>query len=437
MAGLSRDSRALLFACVCAAACGDDEGPPTKFVPGDMDASESQDASSDAGADGSQLDDGSTSVPADGGARMDGGKPPVCTIKAAATVTATTLGVAPNEPIALAVRNEAASLAWVGFESGKPRVSQLWYAPNGHLTGVPFPHLDQGQPSIASFGSSFLTVWSESESAGTRLRAQVFTVSENLVVDPAPVPVYVSESTDVQNSVVARGADGNALVVWQNRTAPLHGTAQLLGAGAVPVGQPHDVPAFQAIVGQPALQPLGAGYVLAWVDSAGARVHLQALDATGAPTGPARIADTEGNATGALDLATSDQGGALVFELLIASSRSEVRFRTFDLTGTPTRAELPLVDGVESGRMPTISALRGGYIAAYRSLQAPQTQLRVRLLDDIGKSVATADITPLTYANMPVSLRASADGANLSVAWVDGSPDTATYGLNHTWIRCD
>jgi hypothetical protein len=237
--------------------------------------------------------------------------------------------------------------------------------------------------------------------------------------------------------VLALGADGNVVVVWTARGPSAHGKSALLGADGKVVGVSHDLPSVGAILGRAALSPMGTGYLLAWVDVAMRRVHTQVLDASGVPVGVSSQIDAEGNARGNLDLAFTDQGGALVFDVLVDGVRPEVRLRTFSVQGVANGNEHQLTPYPDTGTRPSLVAVRGGYVLAYRSAQASARKVRVALLDARGVSFRAADVAPVTGFDLPLVMRMSPDGEAVFLSWLDQLPDSIGHQLQRTWIHCD
>jgi hypothetical protein len=299
---------------------------------------------------------------------------------------------------------------------------------------VPFADVasNQLEPASTATTSGFLTVWSDDIHGVSNLHAGALTAS-GAQVDPVSSVLTTDVASD-DRSAVALGADGNVLVVWQSQDK---GHALLLGADGKPMGQSVEIPDYGASVGRPALAKLGASYILAWVDSGARRVHVQRLDGKGALAGASSLIDSEGDAEGKLDLVTTNTGGAITFDVLVAGERPEVRFRAFDAAGVPTDTERVVTQYPDTGMMPSMVALRGGFAVAYRSAATTDLALRMALLDRFGAVIASSTIAPLYDLNLAVALRVSPDGAHLFLTWVDLPKDTVSYQLQRTWVHCD
>jgi len=418
-------ARAWLLLCACSA-CGDEE--PSEPYPigmidgGMMDAAlPPVDASMDA------------SSPPDAG---DAGGPSCSTGSLdIATVTETFLN--PLEPLALSLRNEGASLGWVALENGKGRAFTRWFGSSGDTLDTPqvADLAKQSEPAIAATGSGFVSLSSDDVAGRLQLRARS-TDTTGVLIDVEPKQL-TNDAEDNRAPVLATGADGNVVALWTARSPSTRAKTMLLDQAGNALGVAHDIPEVGALLGRAALSPMGAGYLLAWVDAAGRRVHVQRLDKAGLPVGASSQDDAEGGARGNLDLAFTDQGGALVFDVLVDGARPEVRVRTFDLSGVATSSEQNLTRYPDTGMRPSLVALRGGYVLAYRSAQAPEQQLRLALLDGRGAPITAAKVTTLTSLDLPLVMRASPDGEEVFLSWLDQLPESNGYQLQRTWIHCD
>jgi hypothetical protein len=325
----------------------------------------------------------------------------------------------------------------VAFENGKGRAFTRWFGVNGASLEAPHPSDDanQTEPAIVATNTGFFAVSSDDVAGRFQLRARRTGVAGELIdVEPTSL---TNDAADNHVPVLAHGADSNVVIVWQVRSPSARGKSMVLDKDSKPLGVAHDVPDLGAIVGRPALSPMGTGYLLAWVDAAGRHVHVQRLDAGGVPVGVSSQVDAEGNARGNLDLAFTGQGGALVFDVLVDGVRPEVRVRTFDVSGVASGNEQNLTRYPDTGMRPSLIASRGGYVLAYRSAQPPGQQLRLALLDGRGAPITAAKVTSIASLDLPLVLRASPDGEAGFLSWLDQLPDTNGYQLQRTWIHCD
>jgi hypothetical protein len=387
----------------------------------------------DASLDATALPDSASNSNADAGAGALS-----CTTGIISTVSETALS--PREPLTASLRNDGASLGWIALESGKSRAFTTWFGVTGGALFAP-PAMDdseQSTPSIAATSAGFLSVSSDNLAGSVQLRARRTGVTGELV-DEEPRSL-TNDAADNHTPVLASGADGNILVAWQVRSPSPHGRTMLVDRDGNPLGVAHDVPDLGELVGRAALSPVGTGYLLAWVDAPGRRVHVQRLDAGGLAVGSSSQVDADGHARGNLDLAFTDQGGALVFDVLVDGVRPEVRMRTFDARGFATGNEREVTQYPDTGTWPSLVAVRGGYMLAYRSAQlpgVPDQQLRLALLDARGAPITSAKVAPLTSFDLPLVLRASPDGEVRFLSWLDRLPDINGYQLQRTWIHCD
>ena len=438
MAAVRGGARTWLLACLCVAACGGDDTSEHASIP-DLDASvvDASHGLLDATLppDATSPADATTVAPlGPDGATMASTKP-ACVFDRDTIISVAKNGVSPADPLALVVRNEGAALSWVQIDSGKRRLSQGWFsASTSEVVGVPFADVasNQLEPASTATTTGFLTIWSDDVNGVSNLHSGTMTAA-GAQVDPVSTALTTDAASD-DRTAVALGADGNVLVVWQSQSK---GHALLAGPDGKPMGQPTDIPDYGASVGRPALAKLGTSYILAWVDSSARRVHVQRLDSKGALSGPSTLIDSEGDAQGKVDLVTTNTGGAITFDVLVAGQRPEVRFRAFDAAGAPTDTERVVTQYPDTGLMPAMVPLRGGFAVAYRSAATTDLALRMALLDRFGAVIASSTIAPIYDLNLAVALRASPDGAHLFLTWVDLPKDTVSYQLQRTWVHCD
>jgi hypothetical protein len=425
MLALRGYARAWLLLCLATSACADEEEPAGQPLPG-LD---------------SGLPDGGGSL--DASVSVDGGllSPDAmaiasgCGVDEVAEVSRSALD--PESPLGVDVNNKGATLSWISFVQGKSRLTSRWLGTRGGGQETPGAEGDLAQlePVVTAVGTGFLSVWTEQVGGHYNLRAQR-TGQQGEALDSVPTGL-TQDDADNHEPVLALGADGNVLVVWQAHQPSLQGKALLIDSTSSAVGSAQLIPALTATAGRPALAALGTGYVLAWVDAALRQVHLQKLDASGKPVGSSARVDAEGGAHGNVDMATTEQGGAVTFDVLVDGVRPEVRFRSFDADATPTGPEQIVTSYPDKGLSPSIVAFRGGYALAYRSAESAQQQLRLALVRSSGVPLRTIDIATVTSINFPVVLRATPDGTRMFVGWLDSVPDSTTYQLQRAWIHCD
>jgi hypothetical protein len=396
-------------------------------------ASPMVDASSGPNRDATSQSDAADSDKSDAGAAT-------CTTGSMGITNVSETSLSPLEPLAASLRNDGASLGWIALESAKSRAYTSWFDSAGNALDAP-PVADgasQSEPAIVATSSGYLSVSSDELAGGFQLRARRTGVAGELL-DEQPT-VLTNDSGNNRAPVLASGADGNVVMVWTAGAPSPHGKSMLLNRDGNALGVAHDVPELGAIEGRAALSRMGTGYLLAWVDAGALRVHVQRLDAGGLPVGASSQVDAEGNARGNLDLAFTDQGGALVFDVLVDGVRPEVRLRTFDVHGVPSGNERRLTLHPEIGTRPALVASRGGYLLAYRSAQLPgqrEQQLRLALLDGRGAPVTADPVASVASFDLPLVLRASPDGAEVLLSWLDQLPESNGYQLQRTWIHCD
>ncbi|HEX5657867.1 MAG TPA: hypothetical protein VFX59_11765, partial [Polyangiales bacterium] len=212
----------------------------------------------------------------------------------------------PQSPVSVAVHARGALLSWTQFRAGKSRVFSRWFGVEADAVDAPVAEDESNQLGVhsAATATGFLTTWSDEAGARVELRARR-SDGDGVPLDSTPV---AGAGANPSAAVSAQGADGKLLLAFRDGS---QGRTLLLGADAKPVAAAHDVPGFGASLGRPTLAAFGAGYLLAWVDAATRRVHLQSLDATGVAATASLPIDSDGDAQGNLDLATTAAGGAL------------------------------------------------------------------------------------------------------------------------------
>lgn len=346
----------------------------------------------------------------------------------------------PQGAVSVAASTQGALLSWSQYSAGKAHVFSRWFGVDADAIDAPSVALESTQVDVhsAATATGFITTWSDDSSGHSELRARR-TAANGVSSDSMPIAV-TSEGVNHGVPVSAQGADGKILIAFLDGTTQ-HGNTLLLGSDLKPVAAAHAVPGFDAIVGRPALAAFRDGYLLAWVDSTARRVHFQKLDATGLPAGVAVLIDAEGNAQGNLDLATTATDGAITWDVLVAGERAEVRFRTFDMAATPIIIEQTVSQFPDTGLHPSLVATRGGYLVAYRSVQASASTLRIVMLDGRGKPVSAdhsaLTITSLQQQDLPLAMRMTSDGRNVFLGWLDQTPNVPDYQLQRAWIGCN
>jgi hypothetical protein len=408
--------------------CGDDEVPRPQVA---------------IDPDGGTVDSGPTILEA---SVLDGASPDAsadasnivrCTFSQSAIVQIAK-DVSGTDPISLAVRNDGVSLVAVELVDGVPRFSRYWFSRNKQDVLTPLPNAGsspQSDPATVATATGFLSAWNDNEQ-GLDLRLQGV-AADGTTRDPLGTKLTSNgDSEDESLPVMATGRSGNVLVVWQNGGTEL-GTALLVAPDGTPGGTPQQIPNVGPNVSPLALAALGTGYVLAWIDTVHLRVHMVLLSETGAPTGADILVDAEGNAGSVLDIATTDTGGALVFDAFVSGSRPEIRFHAFDMTGTLTGPERVVTDFPATGSSPSLVPIAGGYVVAYRSKKSPDYALQLARLDRAGAVLQTVTAGPLVDTVLPVALRITPDGSQMFLSWVDRTASTGVYQLQRSWVACD
>jgi hypothetical protein len=427
---------AALFAAY-AGACGNSntDRPPASGV-GAPEDSAADDLDDDAGV---EADAHATDEAADADAKAPAAEA-TCTLQVGAVTTPEQASVSPDDAPSLVTTSAGAFVSYVAYDGGLAALKQILLtgdssAPLRSLE-LPAGGGDAHKPRAAHVGSRLLTMWSEPNV--DRLHAGLWMRATDLQSLTADAAVVIEESAPARTcSAIAAGTDGNALVVYLPRDAAA-GVARVVDETALNLAPEVPLASLTGCTGAPALASLGDGYVLAWVDSSDARrVQVQRLDAAGAPAGEAFAIDAEGGARGNVDLATSNSGGAVVWDVLVAGERPEVRLRAFDEELAPSSVERVISAAPDLGLMPSIAAYRGGYAVGYRSQAGTSTRLRVAFTRQRGEPVGGGDVSELVDVGTPVALRAAVDGSRLWAAWIDRVGESTTYALSSAEVTCE
>lgn len=446
-------ARLWFLACLSMSACGGDpervrELPESGPLPTD-DASVTP--VEDAGDDASESDAGGANDAGDDAGTGDAAPPASdasqpgptakCVLDQSSVVLVKSSGISSSSSLAVSMRNEGGTVAWVGrLQNGPLVIDQRWYPIEGTEGQTPPPFTvasTQTEPHSAATTTGHLTVWLD-DLAGP-LDVRLARMGKDGMRTEQDVRWLTRDEATEYAPVVAAGAEGKALVVWQSQSgtnAPI-GRAQLLDASGIPSGSPRDIPSYASLLGRPALARLGAGYVLAWVEASG-QVRMQVLDGQGAPVGTSVRVDKSGGAEGRIDLATTTStGGAVVFDVRVGGQRGEARIRTFDDKGVLNGAET-VVGSTDIGLWPSVVAYAGGFVVVYRSVDADgRGVLRLASHGILGAYGGASTAIGIESDNMPTALRISADGQHLTLAWLDQTNSSTTNELRRAWVRCD
>ncbi len=282
-------------------------------------------------------------------------------------------------------------------------------------------------PSLASLGTS--TLLSFYDNSAGNYEVQVVPLDASASPVGSPMRLTMNTLRDDQPALVTLGT--GFLAAWVEddmvagtRTAKTH----LLSSGGAPSGSVQTVSSPGQSPTTPILSPLMGGPGVAWaeVGSSGTDVILQRLDMSGATTGGPITLSTEHNADGAVDMATDEGGGAVVFGTLVGGVRPEVRFRPIDGTGMPTGPERILTMAPEQGRDPSIAMFAGGYVVSYRAIAdtgLSQPEIRLAFVDRLGNVVTRTSVTNCVALGGRTTVRVAGDGTIL-VGWNDQSGPT-------------
>ncbi|HEY6879939.1 MAG TPA: hypothetical protein VI299_18060, partial [Polyangiales bacterium] len=172
------------------------------------------------GLDAGMQDGGSSSMDAQVGDAADSAAPGrdaplACTI-AADTAIVASQSLSTDDPIAVSVGNESATLLWVAYSDSKRRLNaSLFGASDSTSPPSPADNSTQIEPASSATSTGFLAVWSDDLNGTFDLRAQRTDQSGGLL-DPEPIAL-THDGADNHSPALASGADGNTVVVWQAR----------------------------------------------------------------------------------------------------------------------------------------------------------------------------------------------------------------------------
>jgi len=435
--GWLRFSLLALAPCLLSA-CGDDRPPP---VPTDSgiryDARPPVDGAVDAGPAMDSSTDGPT--PLDAG-MPDSGDFPVCRTDPDDAFTLGVDIVARERVVAVAGAADGFLVAWSEARVGVPDV----FVRPIPSTGVPPDEarltggtaLSQG-PTLLSLGTSFLAAWFDNALGNFEIRAQA--VSSAGVATGTTQRLTDNALRDDNPALLRMGS--NVLAVWVEDdllASTRIARSRILSASGMPTGAPQAVTVPPESPTLPMLAPLGDGAAMVWAENRLDTSHivLRRLDASGAAVGSGITLDTEANADGTADIATTTTGGAVVFGALVGGVRHEVRLRRVDDMGMPIGAERIITLPPQAATGPSIVRFGGGYAVAYRVLAdtgLTEPIVRAIFIDSVGDLVDSFDLGTATAAGGRVTIRASADGS-LLVAWADVAGGTTE--MKAVRIRC-
>jgi hypothetical protein len=163
------------------------------------------------------------------------------------------------------------------------------------------------------------------------------------------------------------------------------------------------------------------------------------LNSLGRAAGPIEVINTEDNADGYVDLASTSLEMAAVFGVQIDGIRDDVRFRRINLEGRPVGLERSIARAPLRGRDPSIAVFHGGYIVAYRLLEgSPEGEgsfIRIVTTDIDGMIGEELDLIECEETGGRTSVSVAPDGTVL-VVWPDIQEFVGTT-LSGIRIRCE
>jgi hypothetical protein len=424
-----RKALALVWIGWLGGGCGDDggtDGGPT------FDARPPDSARNDAeGMDGSggdgAIDDGGGS---DGMVPLDCSMPRVDPIRLGRDT------IAMPRAVALSADPTGFLVAWSEVRDGRENV----YVKRVPLSGADMAgdvdlSMNFGavtkSPAVTSAGTSGLVVWYDNSSIPPGFEIYARPLNASFMPGAARVRLTMNMVRDDEPALALRGS--TVLAAWVEGDARTVVTRRL-GLDGMPMAAPTTIDAATG-VGRISLSLLMDGYALAWVQGNDAVVLR--LDDTGAAVGTPTVVSTESNVAGELDISTTDGGGAMVFGVLVAGARDEVRFRPILETGEPALVEQVITPAPERARDASIARYGGGYVVAYRAIEdtmltAPS--IRIAAVDPSGDVVNAFEIAPTTESGGRTSIAVAPDGTIL-LAWasIEGA-QTQLYAVR---VRCE
>lgn len=419
-------------------ACGD-KPPPAPMVDGGggvMDASTPDDAgpTPDGGDAGSGDVDGAVTM-TDGG-----GEEGTCTFD----IGEDRFGLASDlEARGRLVRVAGGANSWGvvwadmadGFRDVRGAVIPTSGGPTPAVVDVTDDPSTELEPAVAYAGGSWLVSYA-SNAGGTY---DVYVRAASGALAPTGTASQLTTTADREDSTSIVPAGDGYLVSWVQDDM-LAGTRQIfvqaLGSDFAAVGSPQMAAVGSAGTTVPELASVGSGAALLFArgTAGGGEIVLQMLDADGTPQGtPTVVADS--GIEGTVDIAGGAEGGAVVYGLIVGGSRTEVRFRAYDMDGALTGGTRVVAGSPDEGRDASITPFAGGYAAAYRRIDSPtEATLVLALMNIAGEVVDQLDLMPVTPSGGRTSIEASGDG-NLLVGLA--MPADSKTDIVAARVRCN
>ena len=292
----------------------------------------------------------------------------------------------------------------------------------GETHTITAPPGQKRPPTLAALGTTWVAAWVDNDPDTFEVRARALS-SDLAPIGASAAHLTATPAVGESGPTLFVGSDG-ALLAWIADDGTTRAVrAQRLGADGAPIGS-SAVASSGHRFGALALAELAAGPALLYTtpEDTGSgpesRLYLQGLTASGATRGAALRIDQEGNADGTVDAALSSSGGAVVFGVLVAGVRNEVRFRALSGAGALVGDERILAEGTDA----SIAAFAGGYAVSYRA--ASSAEVRLLLVTELGDVIAELPIAAAQVAGGRTTVRVSGDG-QIAIAWADTDTETS------------
>lgn len=289
-----------------------------------------------------------------------------------------------------------------------------------------------GRALVASVKERFLLVYR----SGARLQARILEEGAS----PSALSEHLAEPEPDGERFALTALDDRFVVAWVDvaatETASLH--VQALDAGGAPLG------GARTLDGVMMNAPLdvqlgkldGGRVLLAWHehdDTDQGRVMAVPLDgdliAEHEPVQLSSHAVPEAR----FDLGARELGAGVIYQAREGGIRDTVKYRRVDPQGQAPEPELTIVDAPGRARDGAIAAFGQGYAVAYRalpSLGVENATIRVAFINQYGRIVYEDELAETSENGGRTSVSASEDG-HLVVGWSSAEADgaTRTHGI--------
>jgi len=425
----------VLMRCTCLAlllvlaSCDDTTNPP----PPRRDAgppSDAGDSTMDGGdADGGERVDGGDAGPSpDGGDFPDGGIP-TCTASEDDRHVLSTDPGGLGRIVGMDAAHDSWGIVWNETREGVPDVFGVRLTPSGPGTvqQITDQFSRENRPAVLANGTEWIAAWVDNdESISFEIRTQTLTsalapagtrhrlTNTDALLEDSPTLINLSSGPFlfyVEDDMVAGSRTAKALPLNTDGSA---------------AGSPMTVSMDGQRPGQVALGELEAGPVVLWSEGIGAMqdLLLQGMTDEGARRGSPTTLTSESNSDGTVDAAlVPDNGGAVVFGVLVGGVRREVRFRALNGAGELTSDERSLLSPPATGTDASITRFAGGFAVAYRGEDGTgSTRIRLLFVDALGDVLMDVPVSAAQPTGGRVTLRATTT-RQLAVTWADDIGD--------------